>query len=113
MTIKLLHRDYLVNAWFKLLSCLTVCVSLTACNSDRTLDNPMEAPLVSAYSVDKIQDRVMLGAYLDQDGWDAQIIDEFNQNIINNVISELKKDQTDNSNMGNHYEVGTGDIFSG
>lgn len=40
-------------------------------------------------------------------------IDEFNQNIINNVISELKKDQTDNSNMGNHYEVGTGDIFSG
>ena len=40
-------------------------------------------------------------------------IDEFNQNIINNVISELKKDRTDNSNMGNHYEVGTGDIFSG
>lgn len=35
-------------------------------------------PAVSAYSVDKIQQRTLLGAYLDQDAWDTDIIDNYN-----------------------------------
>ncbi|PWQ97226.1 hypothetical protein DKW60_10880 [Leucothrix pacifica] len=82
-----------------LTACVMVCAFLLGCNGGTSVSSGAEAPFVSAYSVDKIQDRVLLGAYLDQDGWDEQIIDIFNEKLhkpisVINVFSSFDMDWT-------------------
>ena len=89
-----------MKTWFVLLKYSMVCTLLAACgDSGTTINNEIEAPLVSTYSVDKIQNRVLLGAYLDQDGWDADIIDSFNNKLekpvsVINVFSSFDMNWT-------------------
>ena len=71
-----------MKSWFTYLTYGIVCTFLTACGDNSTsVSKAIDAPLVSSYSVNKIQNRVLLGAYLDQDGWDADIIDHFNSKL--------------------------------
>ena len=72
-----------MKSWFTLLIYSITCTLLAGCgDSNNTPTNDViEASSVSTYSVDKIQNRVLLGAYLNQDGWDAEIIDRLNSKL--------------------------------
>lgn len=87
------------NLWANLLLYALSLHLLTACNSNDTVVSGI-TPISSAvanYSVDKIANHTLIGAYLDQDGWDTDTIDQFNQRLtqplsIINVFSNFDMD---------------------
>lgn len=75
-----------MNFWLSLFTFSIVLTLLAACNGSTSPTETISAPLVSTYSADKIQNRVLLGAYLEKDGWDEEVIDAFN-NKLNKPVS--------------------------